>query len=116
MGDQARDPEQYALCEDGTQRRYAPRGNPFVKGNLYILFKVIFPDDGDLGPEAIATLRSILPNPDMEVEYDAEEVEELHMSAADVKNLGKGGAEQGGDRAYDSDDEEGGGNLQCQQS
>ena len=92
------------------------RGNPFVKGNLYILFKVIFPDDGDLGPEAIATLRSILPNPDMEVEYDAEEVEELHMSAADVKNFGKGGAEQGGDRAYDSDDEEGGGNMQCQQS
>ena len=91
------------------------RGNPFVKGDLYILFRVIFPDDGDLGPEAVATLKSILPNPDMEVEYDPEEVEEVHMSEANVKHFGKGGAEQGPDRAYDSDDEEGG-PVQCQQS
>lgn len=93
------------------------RGNPFVKGNLYILFRVKFPEDNELTPDKISTLRKILPDPDMEVEYDAEEVEEHNMDDADLRHFGKGGAEHRGSDAYDSDDEQGGGQqVQCAQS
>lgn len=94
-------------------------GNPFVKGGLYVLFRVEFPEDGDLDDATIKTLKSTLPNPGMEVEYDLddENVEEVRMEQADVKNFGKGGASIGGGE-YDSDDEGAGGpgNVQCQQS
>ena len=67
----------------------------------------------------IKTLKSTLPNPGMEVEYDLddENVEEVRMEQADVKNFGKGGASMSGGE-YDSDDEGAGGpgNVQCQQS
>merc|ERR1712125_174458 len=63
------------------------RGNPFVKGNLYILFRVKFPEDNELSPEQINALRSIL---------------------SGLRQFGKGGAAQG-NQAYDSDDEEGDG-------
>lgn len=93
------------------------RGNPFVKGNLYILFRVKFPEDGELTADNIKTLKAVLPDPDMEVDYDPEEVEEHHMDAADLTHFGKGGAEHRGSGACDSDDEEGGGqNVQCAQS
>lgn len=91
-------------------------GNPFVKGNLYILFQVEFPEDGELSKDVIATLKKVLPGPSMEVEYDKDTAEICHMEHADVKNFGKGGAATN-DSAYDSDDEEGGpGGVQCQQS
>ena len=91
-------------------------GNPFVKGNLYVLFRVKFPEDNELTDEEIKVLKKILPDPDMDIEYDAEEVEEVHMSHADLRQFGKGGATGGGDSAYDSDDDEGGKPVQCQQS
>lgn len=92
-------------------------GNPYVKGNLYILFRVQFPKDKSLTSEQIQVLREILPDPDMECEYDADEVEEVHMSAADLRQFGKGGAASGGSSAYDSDDENDGHQaVQCQQS
>ncbi len=90
-------------------------GNPFVKGNLYIVFKVIFPSDNSLSTEQVAALKQILPDPDMEMEYDMDEVEEVHMSDADLRQFGKGGASDAGDRAYDSDDDEPQ-PVQCQQS
>jgi len=91
-------------------------GNPFVKGNMYILFRVKFPEDNELTPEQINVLKSILSGPDMEEDYDPEEVEEVNMSLADLRQFGKGGASQG-NQAYDSDDEEGDGRaVQCQQS
>ena len=91
-------------------------GNPFVKGNLYVLFRVEFPEDGELDESTVATLKKTLPNPAMEVEYDLddENVEEAHLELADVKNFGKGGAASR-DAEYDSDDE-GPGQVQCQQS
>ena len=60
-------------------------GNPFVKGNLYIIFRVVFPTDNSLSPEQVAALKTILPDPDMDVEYDSEIVEEVHMSEADLR-------------------------------
>jgi DnaJ family protein A protein 2 len=91
-------------------------GNPFVKGNLYVLFQVEFPQDGEMNPDQVAALKNILPRPAMEVEYDPDTAEIVHLNHADVKNFGKGGV-QNHDSAYDSDEEEGGQQgVQCQQS
>lgn len=91
-------------------------GNPFVKGNLYVIFSVEFPNDGALDQKTVKALRLLLPNPSMDIEYDAETAEIAHLDIADVKNFGKGGV-QNRDSAYDSD-EEGAGRqeVQCQQS
>mmetsp|Transcript_5717 Transcript_5717/g.8282 ORF Transcript_5717/g.8282 Transcript_5717/m.8282 type:complete len:417 (-) Transcript_5717:266-1516(-) len=91
-------------------------GNPFVKGNLYILFRVRFPEDNELTPEQIKVLKEVLPDPDMDEEYDEDEVEVVGMSPADLRQFGKGGAAQH-ETAYDSDDDDGEGKqVQCQQS
>ena len=97
-------------------------GNPFVKGNLYVLFQVEFPSDGDLDEKAVAVLKKLLPKPSKnttaDVDMDAETTEVVHLDVADVKNFGKGGVSNHGS-TYDSDDEEGGGGpqpVQCQQS
>ena len=89
------------------------RGNPFVKGNLYICFHVKFPDKID--PELAKKLKELLPDADVDEEYNPEEVEEYFMEPADLRHFGKGGAAQSSD-AYDSDEEGGGGPVQCQQS
>lgn len=92
------------------------RGNPFVKGDLYVLFRVEFPDDGDLNTEQIESLKKVLPGAAMAVEYDPDTAEVAHLEHANVRNFGKGGA-QGNGQAYDSDNEEGGPQqVQCQQS
>jgi DnaJ family protein A protein 2 len=90
-------------------------GNPFIKGSLYVLFQVDFPKDGDVSPEAAEALKKFLPSPAMEVEYDVETAEIVHLDHADVKQFGKGGL-QSSDSAYESDGEEGQGGVQCQQS
>jgi len=90
-------------------------GNPFVKGNLFVLFRVEFPVDNELSADTIKTLKAALPNPCMDCDYDEETVEICNLDQADVKNFGKGGAPSQSD-AYDSDEEGGGQNVQCQQS
>eukprot|EP00956_Cyclotella_meneghiniana_P028790 scaffold68055_cov60-Cyclotella_meneghiniana.AAC.2 len=91
-------------------------GNPFVKGNLYVLFRVEFPSDNELSEKAVKELKKVLPRPAMEVAYDEDDVEVVHLDHADVKNFGKGGAASH-DNNYDSDEEgEGPGQVQCQQS
>jgi len=91
-------------------------GNPFVRGDLYIVFRVNFPDDGELSEEVLKVLKKTLPDPDVDLDYDPNEVEEHTMSVADVKHFGHGGARNAVSE-YDSDDEEGGGRpVQCQQS
>mmetsp|Transcript_10181 Transcript_10181/g.14875 ORF Transcript_10181/g.14875 Transcript_10181/m.14875 type:complete len:414 (-) Transcript_10181:398-1639(-) len=92
-------------------------GNPFVKGNLYVLFRVEFPEDGELSSDAIKTLKKTLPSPSMELEYDEEDTEVCHLEHGDVKQFGKGGA-QSHSNEYNSDDEDdrGGQQVQCQQS
>merc|ERR1712157_588300 len=91
------------------------KGNPFVKGNLYIAFHVKFPKT--LDPKVIKLLKEILPDDSMEdEEYDPEEVEEHFMDFADLRHFGKGGAAELGNNEYDSDEEGGGQGVQCQQS
>lgn len=95
------------------------RHNPFVKGNLYVLFRVEFPSDGELSDSVLKTLKATLPNPSMVCDYDEDLVEVCHLEQADVKNFGKGGAAGHSNSTYDSDDEGGMGGaqqVQCQQS
>jgi len=94
------------------------RGNPFVKGNLYVLFRVKFPEDGELSDKCLETLKKVLPDPDMDIVVDENEVDVVDLKHANVKDFGRGGAAHTNDSAYDSDDEEGGGGrpVQCQQS
>jgi len=95
------------------------QGNPFVKGNLYILFRVQFPSTGELSEEQINALKAILPHPDDDdgMDDDDDDVEVVHMEAADLSHFGKGGSEMKGGGEYDSDDEAGGAQgVQCQQS
>jgi DnaJ homolog subfamily A member 2 len=87
------------------------RGNPFVKGNLYVAFHIEFPTT--LSPEVAGKLRELLPDPNMEGEYDPMEVEEHFMVQADLRQFGHGGAEASGE---DDSDDEGQGGVQCQQS
>jgi len=89
-------------------------GNPFVRGNLYIAFHVQFPKK--LEADQVVKLRDILPDADMEEEYDPNDVEEHFMDFADLRHFGKGGAAVAGDNEYDSDGEGGPQGVQCQQS
>jgi DnaJ homolog subfamily A member 2 len=88
-------------------------GNPFVRGNLYIAFHVQFPKK--LDEPVIQQLRQILPQADVEEEYDPHEVEEHFMEFADLRHFGKGGAATESNE-YDSDNEGGHQGVQCQQS
>lgn len=93
-------------------------GNPFIKGNLYILFRVRFPNDDELSSTQIKILKEVLPDPDIEEEYDENEVEVMGMNHGDLRHFGKGGAASSGDAVYDSDEDNGteGKAVQCQQS
>jgi DnaJ family protein A protein 2 len=87
-------------------------GNPFVKGQLVILFKVEFPESGSLLEKHLSTLKSVLgsPSPVQKVS-DADEcfLSEFDAEAAQQE------AQRGGE-AYDSDDERSGQQrVQCQQ-
>merc|ERR1712115_291378 len=70
-------------------------GNPFVKGNLYVLFAVEFPSDGSLDESVVEALRKLLPKPSQnstaDVDMDAETTEVVHLDAGDIKLFGKGG-------------------------
>mmetsp|Transcript_38310 Transcript_38310/g.81792 ORF Transcript_38310/g.81792 Transcript_38310/m.81792 type:complete len:415 (-) Transcript_38310:358-1602(-) len=92
------------------------KGNPFVRGNLYVMFRVKFPEDNELPANVVAELKKLLPEPDELDEYDPMEVEEVHLNPADLRSFGKGGADRSGGEAHDSDDEDGGRPVQCQQS
>jgi len=88
------------------------RGNPFVKGSLYVLFHIKFPKS--LGKDVVDELRELLPDAKMEEDYDPMEVEEHFMVEADIRHFGKGGA--GISNEYNSDDEDGQQGVQCQHS
>lgn len=92
------------------------KGNPFIRGNLYVMFRVRFPEDNELPAKVIEQLKKLLPDPDKSEEYDPMEVEEVHLNPADLRSFGKGGAHNTSSEAHDSDDEDGARPVQCQQS
>jgi len=89
------------------------KGNPFVKGDLYVAFHIDFPKT--LSKNVTKKLRDLLPDANTEDDYDPNEVEEHFMVEADLRHFGKGGAAVGRGE-YDSDDEDGQQGVQCQQS
>jgi len=92
------------------------KGNPFVKGNLYVLFRVEFPSEGEMDAATIKSLKQLLPNPPMQFDYEEDDVEVCNLEQADIKSFGKGGASSLANE-YDSDEEGGAGQqVQCQQS
>lgn len=92
------------------------KGNPFVRGNLYVMFRIQFPESDTLAPEVVEQLKKLLPKPDVPEEYDPMEVEEVHLNEADLRSFGKGGAHATSNEAHDSDEEGGAQPVQCQQS
>ena len=92
------------------------KGNPFVRGNLYVMFRVKFPEDNELPENVISELKKLLPEPDEPEEYDPMEVEEVNLQTGDLRSFGKGGADRSSSEAHDSDDEDGARPVQCQQS
>jgi DnaJ family protein A protein 2 len=88
-------------------------GNPFIKGHLYLAFHVKFP--ATLEASVVKQIKQLLPEPNMEVDYDPEVVEEHFLDVADLRHFGKGGAAVHSSE-YDSDEEGGGQGVQCQQS
>ena len=88
------------------------KGNPFIKGNLYVAFHIDFPKT--LSKDVADKLRELLPEANEEDAYDEAEVEEHFLVQADLRNFGKGGAAVSNE--YDSDDEDGQQGVQCQQS
>lgn len=87
------------------------RGSPFDKGNLFIYFRVIFPQPAEIDDASRTAIREALPAVEA-AEYSAEEVEEYTTEEANMRLFGK---QDGGDQsAYDSD-EEGQQRVQCQQ-
>ena len=85
-----------------------------MKGNLYVAFHIEFPQS--LEKDVVSKLRDLLPDVNIEDDFDPNEVEEHFMVEADLRHFGKGGAKI--DNENDSDDEDGrqGGQPQCQQS
>jgi DnaJ-class molecular chaperone len=94
--------------------------NPFQKGRLFVHFKVVFPEKGQLTLDAIAALDATLPRSERPKLHTGDaEPEVVSLVEADVDSFGKYGASADKD-AYDSDEEGGGGRgggpgVQCAQ-
>ena len=113
---QAEAPRGKPFCKIVPNEGMPSRGNPFVRGNLYVLFQVKFPQDGEISESAIQQLRRYLPGKAMDIEYKPEDVEVVHLETGDARQFGRGGAANS-NSAYDSDDEDDGRQgVQCQQS
>lgn len=82
-------------------------GNPFTKGNLFVIFKVKFPNS--MAPGAVTALRAVLPR-GPETTLSGEE-EECNMADASLDHFGQ---ESGGGDREEDDDEGGGGQQQVQ--
>ncbi|CAB1120802.1 HSP40 [Ectocarpus sp. CCAP 1310/34] len=88
-------------------------GNPFVKGRLFVIFKVTFPST--LSPEAVDLLQKVLP-PAPVTDFDGEE-EESMLERVDLSTFGQTHAHEMNDG---SDDDRagpggpGGERVQCQ--
>lgn len=88
-------------------------GNPFTKGRLFILFKVVFP--ATMAPGAITALKAVLPK-GKSVTLTGEE-EECNITPVDLSQFGQGSEGRGASmEAFDEDEGGQGGQqkVQCQ--
>ncbi|KPJ11761.1 DnaJ-like subfamily A member 2 [Papilio machaon] len=85
--------------------------NPFEKGNLYVKFNIVFPENNFGTEEQLQKIESILPPRPAFVMPTGEDVEEVNMMEYTASERSRGREE-----AYASDDEEtmhGGPGMQC---
>merc|ERR1739845_74411 len=86
------------------------KGNPFVKGDLYVMFQIEFPQT--LPKKTIDALRTLLPDPNIDVEEEQDDpmdIEEhflVENNDPHRKKFGTGGDTVMSDAYYDTDDEE----------
>jgi DnaJ family protein A protein 2 len=107
------------ICKIVPNEGMPSQGNPDIKGNLYVLFQVKFPQDGEISPEAVKMLRRYLPGKSMDIGYKPEEVEIVHLEPADAQQFGTGGLiydSSDNDSADEDEDDDDWGVVQCQQS
>eukprot|EP01069_Polyplicarium_translucidae_P012422 Polyplicarium_translucidae@DN5187_c0_g1_i1.p1 len=89
--------------------------NPFHKGNLFVVFNVVFPTPAQLNEKSKQSLKNILPqpaklNPKEEADAEIVSLQEMDPSEKDSR--------RSNDEAYDEDDDEGGmgrQRVQCRQ-
>jgi len=113
------------VSPDGFQRvtgeGMPTRGNPFLKGNLYVRFEVDFPNRIDQATaEALRAALSQIPGQAPAPAMDSDDAEEHVMRpVADIKSELQDRArdQQGGGASYESSDDEGAGpqRVQCHQ-
>jgi DnaJ family protein A protein 2 len=89
-------------------------GNPFTKGRLFIVFKVVFPTS--LPIATVNAFKQVLPKAN--VPMLSGEEEECNFTEVDISQFGKGDATTSRSAHDEDDDEEGGGaggqRVQCQ--
>ncbi|KAI0022091.1 DnaJ domain-containing protein [Xylariomycetidae sp. FL0641] len=85
------------------------------KGDLYLLVKIAFPEDGWLKDEAAyESLKKLLPTPAPEIKAD--EVDEVHYDEnADIEEMGANSGDPRFGDGWEDDDDEAGGQAQCAQ-
>jgi DnaJ-class molecular chaperone len=92
--------------------------NPFVKGNLFVLIDIEFPDT--VTEEQAETLKKVLPLPETPRIDEEDHSYELHYLEDIEPNRGGQGGSRGSAEAYEEDGDsphnEGPGNVQCRQS
>ncbi|KAI3984609.1 hypothetical protein MKX01_040486 [Papaver californicum] len=109
-------PGQHKAINDEGMPQYQ---RPFMKGRLYILFNVDFPDPGVLSPEQCRKLETILPpkpNSNRLTEMEVDDCEETTLHDVNIEEEMRRKQQQHQHEAYDDDDEEAGGpKVQCAQ-
>jgi DnaJ family protein A protein 2 len=60
------------------------RGNPFMKGDLYVLFTIEFPKDDELSEDTVNILKKTLPNPKRDLSYGQQ-----NLNVANRKHFNK---------------------------
>ena len=91
--------------------------NPFVKGNLFILIDIVFPES--LEEASMAQLKKVLPAPTDAPVDESDHSYELHYVEDMQPQQGGRGHRNAGGEAYDDDESPQGGQqqgVQCRQS
>ncbi|KAI3986451.1 hypothetical protein MKX01_037733 [Papaver californicum] len=109
-------PGQHKAINDEGMPQYQ---RPFMKGRLYILFNVDFPEPGVLSPEQCRKLETILPpkpNNNRLTDMEVDDCEETTLHDVNIEEEMRRKQQQHQHEAYDDDNEEAGGpRVQCAQ-
>ncbi|KAI4356676.1 hypothetical protein L6164_000681 [Bauhinia variegata] len=110
-------PGQYKAINDEGMPQY---GKPFMKGRLYIIFNVDFPDSGLLSPDQCRLLETVLPQKKSKqlTDMELDDCEETILHNVDIEEVMRRKQQQHHHEAYDEDDDDdepSGPRVQCAQ-